>query len=47
LGGLEEVLLSSLWTVTYRELRALESPQAAPAELPKPDVPGLAAAPVA
>lgn len=47
LGGLREVLLSSLWTVTYRDLRALESPQAAPAKLPEPDVPGLAAALVA
>jgi hypothetical protein len=47
LGGLEEVLLSSLWTVTYRELRALESPQTVLAEAPEPDVPGLVAAPVA
>jgi hypothetical protein len=34
LGGLEDVFLSSLWTVTYRELRALESPQTVPADAP-------------
>jgi hypothetical protein len=46
LGGLMEVFKSSVWTLTYRELRALESlePQglgAGPEPLPQPDAPVL------
>jgi len=40
LGGLVEVFKSSLWTLTYRELRALEGLATEPRELPEPDVPG-------
>jgi hypothetical protein len=47
LGGLREVFLSSTWTTTYRDLRALESLQAEPGQLPKLETPGLAAAPLA
>jgi hypothetical protein len=47
LDGLREVFLSSTWTTTYRELRALESLQAEPGQVPELDAPGLAAAPVA
>jgi hypothetical protein len=46
LGGLREVFLSSTWTTTYRDLRALESLQAEPGQLPKlaaPDLTGFAA----
>jgi len=40
LGGLVEVFKSSLWTLTYRELRALEGLATEARELPEPDVPG-------
>jgi hypothetical protein len=43
LGGLREVFLSSSWTLTYLELRALDAMQRAPA----PDVPGVEAATIA
>jgi len=39
LGGLMEVFKSSTWTLTYRELRALESLETEPGELPAPDEP--------
>jgi len=39
LGGLMEVFKSSTWTLTYRELRALESLETEPDELPAPDEP--------
>jgi len=39
LGGLMEVFKSSVWTLTYRELRALESVE--PDQLPEPDMPDL------
>jgi len=39
LGGLMEVFKSSTWTLTYRELRALESLEIEPEELPAPDEP--------
>jgi len=42
LGGLMEVFKSSVWTLSYRELRALE-----PARLPELDTSGLEAAPIA
>jgi hypothetical protein len=45
LGGLREVFLSSTWTLTYRELRALESSE--PGRVPKVDPSGLEAAPIA
>jgi hypothetical protein len=45
LGGLREVFLSSTWTLTYRELRALESSE--PERVPKVDPSGLEAATVA
>jgi hypothetical protein len=46
LGGLVEVFKSSVWTLTYRELRALEGlePQAGetdPRALPEPDIPAI------
>ena len=41
LGGLMEVFKSSVWTLTYRELRALESVEPEPDQLPEPDVPDL------
>jgi len=41
MGGLMEVFKSSVWTLTYRELRALESLEAEPGPLPELDVPGL------
>ncbi len=37
LGGLMEVFKSSTWTLTYRELRALESMEPEPSQLPEPD----------
>ena len=42
LGGLMEVFKSSVWTLTYRELRALEgleveSPEAEQEQLPESD----------
>ena len=37
LGGLMEVFKSSVWTLTYRELRALESMEPEPSQLPEPD----------
>jgi len=42
LGGLMEVFKSSVWTLSYRELRALE-----PAGLPELDASGLEVAPIA
>jgi hypothetical protein len=41
LGGLAEVFKSSVWTLTYRELRALESFETEPEQLPELDAPGL------
>ena len=41
LGGLVEVFKSSVWTLTYRELCALEGLAAEPGELPELDAPGL------
>jgi hypothetical protein len=41
LGGLAEVFKSSVWTLTYRELRALESLETEPGQLPELDAPGL------
>jgi len=41
LGGLAEVFKSSAWTLTYRELRALESLETEPAPLPELDTPAL------
>jgi hypothetical protein len=45
LGGLREVFVSSLWTLTYRELHGLESVE--PEPLPAVDASGLEAAPAA
>lgn len=45
LGGLLEVFRSSVWTLTYRELRSLEAVEPEPAEPPEPDVSGLETAP--
>jgi hypothetical protein len=42
LGGLMEVFKSSAWTLTYRELRAVESSE--PAQVPAVDAAGLGAA---
>jgi hypothetical protein len=42
LGGLAEVFKSSVWTLTYRELRALGGLQPEPEALPEPDTAGLA-----
>jgi hypothetical protein len=39
LGGLMEVFKSSTWTLTYRELRALESLETEPEQLPQLDTP--------
>jgi len=39
LGGLMEVFKSSTWTLTYRELRALESLETEPEQLPELDAP--------
>jgi len=41
LGGLVEVFKSSTWTLTYRELHALEGLDTEPGELPELDAPGL------
>jgi len=41
LGGLMEVFKSNVWTLTYRELRALESVESEPDPLPEPDMPDL------
>jgi hypothetical protein len=41
LGGLMEVFKSSTWTLTYREVRALESVEPEPGQLPEPDMPDL------
>jgi hypothetical protein len=46
LGGLVEVFKSSVWTLTYRELRALEGlepgdVETEPEALPELDAPGL------
>jgi len=41
LGGLMEVFKSSTWTLTYRELRALESLETEPEQSPELDAPGL------
>ena len=43
LGGLVEVVKSSIWTLTYRELGALESAEREPA--PEAGISGLEAAP--
>jgi hypothetical protein len=45
LCGLREVFLSSVWTLTYRELRPAEAPE--PKQIPEPRVSGLEAAPAA
>jgi hypothetical protein len=45
LGGLMEVFKSSAWTLTYRELRAVEDAQ--PAQVPAVDAASLGAAPAA
>jgi len=53
LGGLVEVFKSSVWTLTYREVRALESLETEPGQLPDLpaqtglDASGLEAAPTA
>jgi len=41
LGGLAEAFKSSVWTLTYRELRALENLDTEPEELPELDTPDL------
>ena len=41
LGGLAEVFKSSVWTLTYRELRALEGLETELGRLPEPDTPDL------
>lgn len=41
LGGLVEVFKSSVWTLTYRELCALESLETEPGQLPELDAPDL------
>jgi hypothetical protein len=41
LGGLMEVFKSSVWTLTYREVRALEDMESEPGQLPEPDTPDL------
>ena len=46
LGGLMEVFKSSTWTLTYRELRALESLETEPEKLPGLDTSGLEVAPI-
>jgi len=43
LGGLLEVFQSSTWTLTYRELRALERLETEPSQLPELDASGLEA----
>jgi len=47
LGGLMEVFKSSVWTLTYQELRALESLEVESEQLPRLDASGLEAAPSA
>jgi hypothetical protein len=47
LGGLVEVFKSSVWTLTYREVRALESLETEPEQLPELDASGLEVAPIA
>ena len=47
LGGLMEVFKSSVWTLSYRELRALESLETAPQQLPELDASGFGVAPIA
>jgi len=47
LGGLVEVFRSSVWTLTYRDLRGLEQPESEPAPLPEADASGLEVAPTA
>jgi hypothetical protein len=42
LGGLAEVFKSGVWTLTYRELRALESVEPELNQLPEPDAPAVA-----
>jgi len=42
-----EAFKSSVWTLTYRELRALESLETASEQLPKLDTSGLEATPIA
>ncbi len=46
LGGLVEVFRSSVWTLTYRELRGLEAAEPEPEEPPEPDASGLETAPI-
>jgi len=41
LGGLAEVFKSSVWTLTYREVRALEGMEPELGQLPEPDTPDL------
>jgi hypothetical protein len=41
LGGLAEVFKSSVWTLTYRELRALGGLEPEPEALPEPDTAGV------
>ena len=41
LGGLKEVFKSSTWTLTYRELRALEGVEPELGPLPEPDTSDL------
>jgi hypothetical protein len=41
LGGLMEVFKSSVWTLTYRELRALESLEPELVQSPEPETPDL------
>ncbi|MGD9048527.1 MAG: hypothetical protein PVF77_10760, partial [Anaerolineae bacterium] len=45
LGGLKEVFMSSAWTLTYRELRAVKDGE--PAQVPAVESAGLGAAPAA
>ena len=47
LSGLMEVFKSSVWTLTYQELRALESLETESEQLPKLDTSGSEAAPIA
>jgi hypothetical protein len=46
LGGLVEVYRSSVWTLTYRELRGQEALAPEPGPVPGIDAPGLEAAPL-
>jgi hypothetical protein len=47
LGGLREVFLSSTWTLTYRELRAVRAVEKEPQRVPELDASGREAASVA